>query len=58
MILSLAMMLRYSLALPDMANKIEVAVGQALRDGARSADLGGAHSTAQMGDAVIAALVR
>lgn len=58
MILSLAMMLRYSLALPDMANKIEVAVGQALRDGARSADLGGGHSTAQMGDAVIAALVR
>ena len=58
MILSLAMMLRYSLALPDMANKIEVAVGQALRDGARSADLGGTYSTTEMGDAVLAALVQ
>lgn len=58
MILSLALMLRYSLALPDIANKIEAAVGEALRNGARSADLGGAHSTSEMGDAVIAAIVR
>ena len=55
-ILSAAMMLRYSLGLPKAADRIERAVAKALAGGARSHDLGGTMSTAQMGDAVLAAL--
>jgi 3-isopropylmalate dehydrogenase len=55
-ILSTAMMLRYSLDLPDAADRIEVAVARALAGGARSPDLGGNMTTQQMGDAVLAAL--
>ena len=55
-ILSAAMMLRYSLALPEAADRIELAVAKALESGARSPDLGGTMTTAQMGDAVLAAL--
>ncbi len=55
-ILSAAMMLRYSLDHAGAADRIEAAVAQALAAGARSPDLGGAMTTKQMGDAVIAAL--
>jgi len=55
-ILSAAMMLRYSLGLAAEADRIEAAVAKALAGGARSPDLGGTHSTSQMGDAVLAAL--
>lgn len=55
-ILSAAMMLRHSLGQPAAADRIEAAVAQAIRDGARTADLGGTMSTAAMGDAVLAAL--
>ncbi|RVT94400.1 3-isopropylmalate dehydrogenase [Sphingomonas crocodyli] len=55
-ILSAAMMLRYSLGLPDEADRIEAAVAKALAGGARSPDLGGTMTTAQMGDAVLAVL--
>lgn len=55
-ILSAAMMLRYSLAQPQAADRIEAAVAGALAADARSPDLGGAMSTRQMGDAVLAAL--
>ena len=55
-ILSAAMMLRYSLGLPEHADRIEAAVAKALAAGARSPDLGGSHSTREMGDAVLAAL--
>ncbi len=55
-VLSAAMMLRYSLGLPDQADRIEAAVAKALAGGARGADLGGTMSTAQIGDAVVAAL--
>ncbi len=56
MILSAAMMLRYSLDKADVADRIEVAVAKALEGGARSADLGGSMDTRTMGDAVLAAL--
>lgn len=56
MILSAAMMLRYSLGLAAPADRIEAAVAKALEGGARSADLGGSMTTRQMGDAVLAAL--
>jgi len=59
-ILSAAMMLRFSLQQADAADRIEAAVQQVLAQGLRTADI---HSdgttrvgTAQMGDAVVAAL--
>jgi len=55
-ILSAAMMLRYSLGHAAAADRIEAAVAKALAAGARSPDLGGSHSTREMGDAVLAAL--
>ncbi len=55
-ILSAAMMLRYSFGLGEQADRIELAVAQALSKGARTADLGGAMRTKEMGDAVLAAL--
>jgi len=53
-ILSAAMMLRYSLGQATAAGRIEAAVMAALSQGARSPDLGGRMTTAQMGDAVLA----
>jgi 3-isopropylmalate dehydrogenase len=55
-ILSAAMMLRYSLGRADAADRIEAAVARALSEGARTPDLGGALSTREMGDRVIACL--
>ncbi|HEY7885861.1 MAG TPA: 3-isopropylmalate dehydrogenase [Cellvibrionaceae bacterium] len=59
-ILSVAMMMRYSLALPEVADKIEQAVGQVLDQKLRTGDIyteGMTRvSTTQMGDAVLAAL--
>jgi len=58
-LLSLAMMLRYSLQQATLAEQIETAVGNVLNQGFRTADIAdGAHivSTADMGDAVVAAL--
>ena len=61
MILSAAMMLRWSLGLPEQANRVENAVQSVLEQGLRTADI---HtpgtekvSTAQMGDAVVRALL-
>ncbi len=56
-ILSLAMALRYSVGRTDLADRVEAAVEAALNDGARTADLGGALTTAAMGDAILAHLV-
>ncbi|MFA6608041.1 MAG: isocitrate/isopropylmalate family dehydrogenase, partial [Sphingomonas sp.] len=55
-ILSAAMLLRHSLADEASAQRIEAAVVAAIAGGARTPDLGGTHSTAAMGDAVLAAL--
>lgn len=55
-ILSAAMMLRHSLGMADAADRIEAAVRAALTGGARTPDLGGAHSTRAMADAVLAQL--
>ena len=55
-VLSAGMMLRYSLGMPEQADRIEAAVARALADGARSFDLGGTMGTVEMGDAVLAAL--
>ena len=55
-ILSAAMLLRHSLGLEAPAARIETAVAKALGEGIRGADLGGTHTTAQIGDAVRANL--
>ena len=56
MILSAAMMLRYSFGKAEEADRIEAAVAKALANGARSPDLGGTMTTREMGDAVLAVL--
>ena len=55
-ILSAAMMLRHSLGRDAEASLVETAVAEAIRDGARTSDLGGHASTREMTDAVIARL--
>ncbi|KAI1321871.1 hypothetical protein F5Y16DRAFT_413623 [Xylariaceae sp. FL0255] len=55
-ILSVAMMCRYSLALPKEADLIEKAVKNVLDSGVRTKDLGGETGTQAMGDAVVAEL--
>ena len=56
MILSLAMMLRYSFAAETEAQALEDAVRVVLTGGVRTADLGGSMSTKEMGEAILAAL--
>jgi 3-isopropylmalate dehydrogenase len=59
-ILSVAMMLRYTLDRSDLADKLEQAVGKVLDQGLRTADImsEGMHrvTTEEMGNAVVAAL--
>jgi 3-isopropylmalate dehydrogenase len=58
-ILSLAMLLRYSLREPELAGRIEAAVGEVLDHGLRTADIAGAAQsigTREMGLAVVTAL--
>ena len=57
-ILSLAMLLRFSLGRPADADLVERAVVAALEQGARTADLGGRLTTHEMGDAVLQHLER
>jgi 3-isopropylmalate dehydrogenase len=52
-ILSAALMLRYSLRLEDEAQCIEKAVDDAITNGARTTDLGGALTTRQMTDEIV-----
>jgi 3-isopropylmalate dehydrogenase len=55
-ILSFEMALRWSLDRADLADRLFAAVKSALDAGARTRDLGGSLGTAEMGDAVLAAL--
>ena len=55
-ILSAAMLLRHSFGAEAPAARIEAAVAKALADGIRGGDLGGSHSTSEIGDAVLARL--
>ncbi|MGF1546700.1 MAG: 3-isopropylmalate dehydrogenase [Thiotrichales bacterium] len=61
-ILSVAMMLRYTLARGDLADRVEAAVAAVLREGLRTGDIHSPGtrwvSTAEMGDGVVAALRR
>lgn len=58
-LLSVAMMLRYTLGEDELGDRVEQAVGRVLGRGLRTADIAGtaaAISTREMGDAVISAL--
>lgn len=55
-ILSVAMMLQYSLRLPAESRAIENAVRRTIESGVRTRDLGGKASTVEVGDAVVAEL--
>ncbi len=55
-ILSVAMMLRYSLQLPRYADAVEAAVKAAIDNRTRTKHLGGSASTSDMGAAVVAEL--
>jgi 3-isopropylmalate dehydrogenase len=55
-ILSFAMALRWSLARPDLADRLTTAVDDALAGGARTRDLGGTLGSAEMAEAVLARL--
>jgi 3-isopropylmalate dehydrogenase len=52
-ILSVALLLRYSLKVEEEARAIEMAVHQAITEGARTVDLGGTLTTRQMTDEII-----
>jgi 3-isopropylmalate dehydrogenase len=57
MILSLSMMFKYSLCLPELALAIDKAVESVIESGVRTKDIGGQASTTEMGDAITAELV-
>ena len=50
--LSMAMLLQYSLALPEEAKAIEAAVRRTIDSGIRTADILGKSTTSEVGDAV------
>jgi len=52
MILSMSMMLKYSLCLPQIAKAIDKAVENVIESGIRTADIGGKNKTKEVGDAV------
>ncbi|PTB66324.1 3-isopropylmalate dehydrogenase [Trichoderma citrinoviride] len=57
-ILSVAMMLRYSLNLPNEAKAVEEAVKRAIDGGLRTKDMGGSSGTKEAGDAIVEELVK
>ncbi|OMP82898.1 3-isopropylmalate dehydrogenase [Diplodia seriata] len=57
-ILSVSMMLKYSLCQPELATAVDVAVKNVLDNGVRTADIKGTASTKDMGDAVVAELTK
>ncbi|GAO13139.1 uncharacterized protein UV8b_03535 [Ustilaginoidea virens] len=56
-ILSVAMMLRYSLNLPEEAKAVEAAVKSAIDGGLRTRDIGGNAGTKEVGDEVVKHLI-
>ena len=48
----MAMLLQYSLNLPEEAKAIEEAVRRTIDNGVRTKDIGGTASTSEVGDAV------
>ena len=57
-ILSMAMLLQYSLSLPREAKAIEVAVRYTIDNGVCTGDIGGKSTTAEVGDAIAKELAK
>ncbi|KAJ9638352.1 3-isopropylmalate dehydrogenase [Coniosporium tulheliwenetii] len=57
-ILSMSMLLKYSLCMPDLAKAIDDAVKIVIDKGIRTADIGGTNSTVDVGDAVASELAQ
>ncbi|QKX62064.1 uncharacterized protein TRUGW13939_09220 [Talaromyces rugulosus] len=55
-VLSMAMLLQYSLSRPAEARLVETAVKNAIEAGVRTADIGGKSTTSEVGDAIAAEL--
>jgi 3-isopropylmalate dehydrogenase len=55
-ILSVAMLLQYSLGFPDLAKLVEEAVRRTIDSGTRTSDIGGKASTSEVGDAIASQL--
>ncbi|KAF2843486.1 3-isopropylmalate dehydrogenase A [Patellaria atrata CBS 101060] len=55
-ILSISMLLKYSLCLPELAVAVDEAVRNTIENGITTADIGGKNSTTDVGDAVAAEL--
>ena len=57
MLLSAAMMMRYSLGMADEARMVENAVQSVIEAGIRTPDIGGSNTTDEVGDAVVKSLL-
>ena len=57
-ILSMAMLLQYSLNLPAEAKAVEEAVRRTINSGVNTGDIGGKATTSQVGDAVAKELAK
>ncbi|KAF1829501.1 beta-isopropylmalate dehydrogenase [Decorospora gaudefroyi] len=55
-VLSMSMMFKYSLCLPELAQSIDEATKITIDNGVRTADIGGKSSTSEVGDAIAAEL--
>jgi len=55
-ILSVSMMLKYSLCLPELSKKVDEAVKIVIDKGIRTKDIGGSAKTAEVGDAIASEL--
>ena len=58
MLLSVSMMLKYSLCEPELAAAVDNAVRFAIGKGIRTADIGGTASTKDVGDAIATKLAQ
>lgn len=58
MLLSVSMMLKYSLCEPELATAVDTAVKNSIEKGIRTGDIGGTSSTKEVGDAVAAELAQ
>lgn len=58
MLLSVSMMLKYSLCEPELAIAVDTAVKNTIDKDIRTSDIGGKSSTKEVGDAVAAELAQ
>jgi 3-isopropylmalate dehydrogenase len=58
MLLSVSMMLKYSLCEPELAIAVDTAVKNSIENGIRTGDIGGTATTKEVGDAVAAELAK